>query len=152
MMQALYHSVVLQRELSRKAKLLVFTLIFVSILTLSHVSLVMNDRKSAVTNASVRNKCLRKSDEVIMFDKVRITACYSRISQRVATFTNQKISAQMAGPFKQNATNTASQTTREYAKLNEKGQLDDHEQDGLIISRILVATVWDFVQAKCRQC
>ena len=30
-----------------------------------------------------------------------------------------------------------------------KGWLDDHGQEGLIISRILVGTVWIFVQAKC---
>ena len=30
-----------------------------------------------------------------------------------------------------------------------KGQLDDHKQDDLIISKILVGTVWDFVHAKC---
>ena len=40
-----------------------------------------------------------------------------------------------------------------YAKVNgERGQLDDHEQDRLITSRILVGTVWKFVQTKCSLC
>ena len=33
-----------------------------------------------------------------------------------------------------------------------RGQLKDHEQDGLILLRILVGTVWDFIQAKCSLC
>ena len=34
-----------------------------------------------------------------------------------------------------------------------RGQLDDHEQYDLIISRILmIGTAWDFVRAKCSLC
>ena len=40
-MRALHHSVVLKQELSRKAKLSVFKLIFVPILTYGHESWVM---------------------------------------------------------------------------------------------------------------
>ena len=43
-MQALHHSVVLKRELSRKAKLAVYKLVFVPILTYGHKSLVMTER------------------------------------------------------------------------------------------------------------
>ena len=37
-------------------------------------------------------------------------------------------------------------------KRMRRSQLDNHEQDGLIIWRILVGTVWHFVQAKCSLC
>ena len=43
-MRALYHSVVLERDLSRKAKLLVFKSIFVPILIYGNESWVMTDR------------------------------------------------------------------------------------------------------------
>ena len=33
-----------------------------------------------------------------------------------------------------------------------RGQLDNHKQDGLIISRSLVGNVWDFIRAKCSMC
>ena len=37
----------------------------------------------------------------------------------------------------------------ELLKLMRIGQLDDHEQDGLVMLRILISTVWDSVQVKC---
>ena len=37
-------------------------------------------------------------------------------------------------------------------KLVERGQVYNHEQDDLITLRILVGTIWDFIQAKCSQC
>ena len=36
-----------------------------------------------------------------------------------------------------------------FAKVMERGQLYDHRQDGVIISRILAGTVWDIDEAKC---
>ena len=32
-----------------------------------------------------------------------------------------------------------------YVEVSGRVQLEDHEQDGLIISRILVGTIWDFL-------
>ena len=53
----------------------------------------------------------------------------------------------MVWPYSQNASRTASQKTLNVGVG--RSQLEDNEQDGLIISRILVGTVWDFIQAKC---
>ena len=39
-----------------------------------------------------------------------------------------------------------------YAKVSGKRPVGGHEQDSLIISRILVETVQDFIQAKCNLC
>ena len=38
------------------------------------------------------------------------------------------------------------------AKVLRRGQLDECGQGGLITSRILIETAWDFVQAKCSLC
>ena len=58
-MRALLYLVVLKQELSKKAKLSIFTTVFVSILT--NVMILGNDRKSAITSASIRNEVLTKN-------------------------------------------------------------------------------------------
>ena len=72
-MQALHHSVVLKRELSRKAKPAVYKLVFVPILTYGHKSLVMTERVRSQIQAS-EMRFLRKIKGVMMFDKHRNTA------------------------------------------------------------------------------
>ena len=67
-MRAFHYSVVVKRELSKKAKLSIFRAVFVPILTYGHESLG-NDRKSAITSASVRNEVLIEG--VTLFNKVR---------------------------------------------------------------------------------
>ena len=51
-MRALHHSIVLKRELSRKAKLSVFKSIFVPILTYGQESWVMTERVRSQMQAS----------------------------------------------------------------------------------------------------
>ena len=61
-MRALLYSVVMKRELSIKEKLSIFIAVFVPILTYGHESWVMgNDRKNAITSASVRNEVFTKN-------------------------------------------------------------------------------------------
>ena len=63
-MRALHYSVVMKRELSKKAKLSIFKTVFVPILTYRHeFSLITqcNDRKNAITSASVRNEVFTKN-------------------------------------------------------------------------------------------
>ena len=72
-MQALRQSVVLKRELSRKAKLSVFKFIFVPIFTYGHESWVMTERMRSQTLAS-EMKFLQTIKDVTMFDKLRNTA------------------------------------------------------------------------------
>ena len=67
-MRALHHSVVLKRELSRKAKLSVFKSIFVPILTYGHESWVMTKRLRSQMQAS-EMRFLRKIKGVTIFDK-----------------------------------------------------------------------------------
>ena len=68
-MQVLYHSVVMKRELSVKAKLAIFRSIFVPILTYGHESWVMTEKtRSQVQAAEMR--FLRRIKGVTLLDKV----------------------------------------------------------------------------------
>ena len=62
LMQALHYSVVMNWELSEKAKLSIFKTVFVPILTYDHESCLGNDRKSAITSASVQNEVFTKNE------------------------------------------------------------------------------------------
>ena len=68
--RALQHSVVMKRELSKKAKLSVFKTVFVPILTYGHESWVMTERVRSQVQAS-EMRFLRKIKGVTLLDKVR---------------------------------------------------------------------------------
>ena len=82
-----------------------------------------NDQKMR----AYETRILRKTEKVTMFDEeitqLRWFGHISRMSQK--WLPKQTL----------------------YATVNGKSQIDDRGQDGLIISRILVGIVWDFVQA-----
>ena len=69
-MRALHDSVVIKRELSKKAKLLVFKAVFVPILTYGHESWVMTKRMRSQVQAS-KVRFLRRIEGVILFNKMR---------------------------------------------------------------------------------
>ena len=69
----MHHSVVLKREQSGEAKLLVFKSIFVSILAYGHESPVMTERVRPQMQAS-EMRFLQKIKGVAMFDKLCNTA------------------------------------------------------------------------------
>ena len=69
-MRALHHSVIMKRELSKKAKLSIFKAVFVPILTYGHESWVMNEKmRSQVQESEMR--FLRKIEGVTLFSKMR---------------------------------------------------------------------------------
>ena len=69
-MLALHHSVVMKRELSKKAKLSLLKTVFVPILTYGHESWVMTERvRSQVQASEVR--FLPRTEEATLFNKVR---------------------------------------------------------------------------------
>ena len=72
-MRALHYSVVMQQELSKKAKLSFFTTAFVPIFTYGHESWVMTERVRPRVQAS-EMKFLRRIEGVILFNKVRSCA------------------------------------------------------------------------------
>ena len=69
-MRALHYSVVMKRELSKKAKLSVFRSIFVPILTYGHESWVMTERMRSQVQAC-EMRFLRRIHGVTLLDKVR---------------------------------------------------------------------------------
>ena len=60
----------MKRELSKKAKLLIFKAVFVPILTYGHESWVMTERMRSQVQAS-KMRFLRRIEEVTLFNKVR---------------------------------------------------------------------------------
>ena len=69
-MRALHYSVVMKRELSKKAKLSIFKAFFVPILTYGHESWVMTKRVRSQVQAS-EMRFLRRIEGVTLFNKVR---------------------------------------------------------------------------------
>ena len=69
-MRALHYSVVMKRELSKKAKLSIFKTVFVPILTYGHESWVMAERMRSQVQAS-EMRFLRRIEGVTLFNKVR---------------------------------------------------------------------------------
>ena len=68
--RALHYSVVIKRQLSKKAKLSIFKAVFVPILTYGHESWVMTERMRSQVQAS-ETRFLRRIEGVILFNKVR---------------------------------------------------------------------------------
>ena len=69
-MRALHYSVVMKRELSKKAKLSIFKAVFIPILTYSHESWVRTERMQSQVQAS-EMRFLRRIEGVALFNKVR---------------------------------------------------------------------------------
>ena len=69
-MRALHYSVVMKRELSKKAKLSIFKAVFVPILTYGYESWVMTERMRSQVRAS-EMRFLRRIEGVTLFNKVR---------------------------------------------------------------------------------
>ena len=69
-MRALHYSVVMKRELSKKAKVSIFKAVFVPILTYGHESWVMTERMRSQVQAS-EMRFLRRIEGVTLFNKVR---------------------------------------------------------------------------------
>ena len=69
-MRALYYSVVMKRELSKKAKLSVFKAVFVPIFIYGHESWVMTERMRSQVQAS-EMRFLRRIEGVTLLNKVR---------------------------------------------------------------------------------
>ena len=68
-MRALHYSVVIKRELSKKAKLSIFKTAFVPILTYAHESCVIHERVRSQVQASQMN-FLQRIEGVTLFNKV----------------------------------------------------------------------------------
>ena len=69
-MRALHYSVVMKRELSKKANRLIFKAVFVPVFTYGHEFWVMTEKMQSQVQAS-EMRCLQKMEGVTLFNKVR---------------------------------------------------------------------------------
>ena len=77
-MRALHYSVVMKRELSKKAKLSIFKTVFVSILAYGHESWAMTERvRSQVTAFEMR--FLQRIEEEALFNKTRVALRFEHL-------------------------------------------------------------------------
>ena len=80
-MRALHYSVVMKRELLKKAKLSIFKAVFIPILTHGHESWIMTERVRSQVQAS-EMRFLQRIEGVTLFNKVR-QSCKSGRAFRV---------------------------------------------------------------------
>ena len=148
-MRALHHSVVSKRKLSKKAKLFLFKSIFIPILVYSHNFELWPKKRGQ--NTIVRNEILRKIKGLTMFDKFRNTAILESLNIKLLLLRIE--SSQLRWLVHVSRMHRNGFPSKRYVlKPVRKDRLDDHGQDGLVISRILVVTVRDIVLAKCILC
>ena len=145
-MRALHYSVVMKRELSKKAKLLIFKTVFVPILTYGHESWVMTKRVRSEVQAS-EMRFLRKIKGVTLFNKMHISEIENLLALSGYFSELKDLSlddlAMQAECLRQDSPNKIC-----LPKQMGENQLDDLALDGLITLRILNGIAWDFAQAK----
>ena len=141
-MRVLHQIVVLKRELSRKAKLSVFQSIFVPIFTYGNEFWVMTERVRLQMQAS-EIRFLQKIKGVTMFEKLHSTATREslEIESLPLLFRIKRSQLRWLGDVNKLTQERLPKQTL-YAEVRGRGQLEDHEQDGLIISKILVDQFW----------
>ena len=88
-MRALHYSVVMKRELSKKAKLSIFKAVFVPILTYGHESWLMTERMRSQVQAS-EMRFLRRIKGVTLFNKVRIALRFENLLTSSRYFSELK--------------------------------------------------------------
>ena len=145
-MRALHYSVVMKRELSKKAKLSIFKTVFVPNLTYGHESWVMTERMRLQVQASEK-RFLRRIEGVTLFNKVRSSEIRKSLNIDPLLFRIERSQLRWFGNAgrmpKENFPNKLY-----LPKQKGEDQLDDLELDGPITLRILDGSVWDFAEAK----
>ena len=142
-MRALHYSVVMKRELSKKAKLSIFKAVFVPILTYCHESWVMTEKMRSQVQVSVM-RFLRIIEGVTLFNKVRSSEI--RKSLNIEPLLLQIERSQLR--WYTECLRKDSPNKLYMPKQMGEDQTDDLELDGPITLRILDGIAWDFAQAK----
>jgi len=109
-MQALQYSVVMKRELSKKAKLLVFQTVFVPILTYGLESSIVTERIQSQLQA-YEMRFLQKIKGVTLFNKVSSSEIRKSLNIELLLLQIERPLLKMVWPYKQNASRKASQTS-----------------------------------------
>ena len=142
-MRALHYSVVMKRELSKKAKLSFFKAVFVPILTYGHESWVMTKRMRSQVQAS-EMRFLRTIEEVTLFNKVRSSEIRKSLNIEPLLLQIERSQLRWFGHVSRMPQERLPKQAL-LAKANGRRPL---ELDGPIILRILDGIAWDFAQAK----
>ena len=117
-MRALHYSVVMKRELSKKAKHSRFRTVFVPILTYGHESWVMTERVRSEVQAS-EIRFLQKIEGVTLFHKVRSSEIRKSLNIEPLLPRIER-SQLMVWPCKQNASRKTRQTSFSCQSKSEK--------------------------------
>ena len=131
--RALHHSVVMKRELSKKAKLSVFKTVFVPILTCGHESWVMIERVRSQVQAS-EMRFLRKIEGVTLLDKVRSSEIRKSLNIEPLLLRIERSQLRWFGHVNRMPQERLPKQVL-LARETGKRQSDDHEQDGKITWR-----------------
>ena len=145
-MRALHYSVVMKRELLKKAKLSVFKTVFVPILTYGHKSWVMIEKVQSQVHVS-KMRFLQTIEGVTLFDKVRISEIRKSLNIAPLLFRIERSQLRWFGHVSRMPQERLPNKLY-MPKQMEVDHLDDLEPDGPITLRILDGIAWGFTQAK----
>ena len=145
-MRALHYSVVMKRELSKKAKLSIFKAVFVPILTYGHESWVMTKRMRSQVQAS-EMRFLQRIEGVTLFNKVRSSEIRKSLNIEPLLLRIERSQLRWFGHVSRMPQERLPKQAL-LAKAMGEDQLDDLELDEPITLRILDGIAWDFAQAK----
>ena len=145
-MRALHDSVVMKRELSKKAKLSIFKAVFIPILTYGHESWVMNKRMRSQVQAS-EMRFLRRIEGVTLFNKVRSSEIRKSLNIELLLLRIERSQLRWFGHVSRMPQENFPNKLYLPKQMGED-QSDDLELDGPITLRILDGIAWDFALAK----
>ena len=130
----------MKRELSKKAKLSIFKVVFVPILTYGHESWVMTERMRSHVQAS-EMRFLRRIEGVTLFNKVRSSEIRKSLQIEPLLLRIERSQLRWFGHVSRMPQERLPKQAL-LAKANGKNQLDDLELDGPITLRILDGIAW----------
>ena len=138
-MRALQYSVVLKRELSKKAKLSVFKTIYVPILTYGHESWVMTEKVRSQVQAS-EMRFLRRIEGVTLLDKVRSSEIRKSLNVDPLLFRIKRSQLRWYGHVSRMSQERIPKQVL-LARMVGRRPLANQEQDGWITSTIWVVEI-----------
>ena len=106
--RALHYSVVMKRELAKKAKLSIFKTVFVTVLIYGHESWVMTERERSQAQAS-EMRFLHRIEGVTLFNKVLSSEIRKSLLTSIRYFAELKDFSLDGWPCKKNTSGKTSQ-------------------------------------------
>ena len=145
-MRALHYSVVMKRELSKKAKLSVFKAVFVRILTYGHESWVMTKRLRSQVQAS-EMRFLQRIEGATLFNKVRSSETRKSLNIEPLLLRIERSQLRWFGHVSSIPQERLPQQAL-LAKANGRRPVGQPRTRWTITLRIFDGIAWDFAHAK----